>query len=396
MLKRNIWLAYVLAFSKNTWFWLGIWVFYYLRFTNYAGIGIIETTLILTMTLAEIPTGAIADLFGKKRTLIIAFLLEAAGAFMMATTSSFQMIVFSVFVMCVGGAFYSGTIDALVFDTLKQHGKEDIYDKKISNINTISLITPAICSILGGFMYKLNPTYPFFGNAFGYLVGFVAAFFLIEPKIDTDKFMLKDFVFQTKEGLKELFKTIDIKKQTIFLLSVGFFVVISSEMLSGFLAVEFGFTEQEQGILWSVIFLISALASQLTPFIKDKFKGNSSTIFVGIIICVSFLISPYAGLIVGGISLAFRASFEGIFNNLASIIINNNTESRYRATTISTFNMIKNIPYVLTAYFVGSISDHFSAKNTALYLGIILAAIILIQLLSSHRQVKNEVFKTLS
>jgi predicted MFS family arabinose efflux permease len=94
-------------------------------------------------------------------------------------------------------------------------------------------------------------------------------------------------------------------------------------------------------------------------------------------------------LIVGGISLAFRASFEGIFNNLTSIIINNNTESRYRATTISTFNMIKNVPYVLTAYFVGSISDHFSAKNTALYLGIILAIILLLQLLSNKHQEKK-------
>lgn len=386
MLKRNIWIAYILAFSKNTWFWLGIWVFYYLRFTNYAGIGIIETTLILTMTLAEIPTGAVADLFGKKRTLILAFLLETIGGFMMATAGSFQMLVFSVFVMCVGGAFYSGTIDALVFDTLKQHGEEGSYDKKISNINTISLITPAVCSILGGFMYKLNPTFPFLGNAIGYLIGFIASFFLIEPKIDTEKFSFNNFISQTKEGLKELFKTIDIKKQTIFLLSVGFLVVISSEMLNGFLAVEYGFTEQQQGILWSAIFLVSAFASQLTPVIKDKFKGNWSTIFVGVVICISFLISPYVGLVAGGISLALRSSFEAIFNNLASILINNNTESRYRATTISTFNMIKNIPYVLAAYFVGSISDHFSARNTALYLGIILAVIILLQLFSQKRQ----------
>lgn len=65
-IHKNIAIAYLLTFCKNSWFWLGIWVFYYLQFTNYAGIGIIETVLIITMTLTEIPTGAIADLFGKQ------------------------------------------------------------------------------------------------------------------------------------------------------------------------------------------------------------------------------------------------------------------------------------------------------------------------------------------
>lgn len=386
MLKRNILISYFLAFSKNTWFWLGIWIFYYLRFTNYSGIGIIETVLIVTLTLAEIPTGAVADLFGKKKTLILAFFLETVGAFMMAAAPNFQILAFSVFVMCVGGAFYSGTIDALVFDTLKELHQEEIYDKKISNINTISLIAPAVCSVLGGFMYKVDPTLPFYGNAVGYLFGLVASFFLIEPHIDTEKFSFRNFLYQTKQGLKELFKSYDIKIQTILFLSIGFFVVIASEMLDSFLGFEFGFNAEQLGILWSAIFLISAGASQLTPFIRKILKGNLPIILTGIAIVITFIVSPLLGLILGGISLAIRSSLEAIFGNLASITINQNTESRYRATTISTFNMIKNVPYILCAFFVGSISDKISAKTTAMYLGILLLVFICFQLILSRRK----------
>ncbi|QQG42195.1 MAG: MFS transporter [Candidatus Woesebacteria bacterium] len=393
MLKRNITIAYILAFSKNTWFWLGIWIFYYLRFTDYAGIGIIETILILTMTLAEIPTGAIADLFGKKKTLIIAFTLETVGAFIMATAPNFQMLALSVFVMCVGGAFYSGTIDALIFDTLKESGEEGTYDRKISNTNTLSLIAPAICSILGGFMYKINPTLPFYGNAFGYMIGLIASFFLIEPHIDSIKFSFRNFVSQTGQGLKELFKNLDIKKQTILLLSIGFFVVIASEMLDSFLGFEFGFSAEQLGILWSAVFIISALASQLTPFINRLFKGNLSIIFIGILIVITFLFSPWMGLIMGGLSLVFRSSLEAISGNLASIAINQNTDSKFRATTISTFNMIKNIPYVLSAYFIGSLSDKISAKTTAMYLGILLLGFILAQLIFSRKTLRDRQYK---
>ena len=65
-----------------------------------------------------------------------------------------------------------------------------------------------------------------------------------------------------------------------------------------------------------------------------------------------------------------------IFENLVSITINFNTKSEYRTTTLSTFNMIKNLPYVLTAYFIGRISDTISAKNTAVLLGISLFVLI--------------------
>ncbi len=384
-MKNNITIAYILTFAKNTWFWLGIWIFYYLSFTNYAGIGIIETVLIVTMTLAEIPTGAVADLFGKKKTLILAFLLEAIGAYMMAFAPSFNVILISVFVMCVGGAFYSGTLEALVFDSLKQDKEEGKFDKVISNISSISLFAPAVCSVIGGFVYGFDPRLPFILNAFGYTIGLAASFFLVEPDVDTVKFSFANYLKQTKEGLFQLFKNIDVKRQTIILLSFGFIAVISSEMVDSFLSFEFGFTDKQMGILWSVIFIFSAFASQSTSFIKKTFGVNKSIVFVGALTAVSYLVSPYVGLVVGGLSLIFRSSLQSVFGNLSSIEINNNTESRFRTTTLSTFNMIKNIPYVLAAYFIGGISDSISAKTVSFYLGIVLIALLGFSLLRSKR-----------
>lgn len=384
-MRANITIAYILAFAKNTWFWLGIWIFYYLRFTNYAGIGLIETVLIITTTLAEIPTGAVADLFGKKKTLILAFLLEAFGAYMMAFAPNYSVILWSVFVMCVGGAFYSGTLDALVFDSLKSEGKEGKFDKIISNLSSIALIAPAICSIVGGFVYGFDPRLPFILNALGYTVGLIASMFLTEPQIDTEKFSFRSFLSQTKYGLLELFKSVDIKFQTILMLSIGFVVVISSEMVDSFVSFEFGFTDKQMGILWSVIFVLSAFASQLTPVINKMLGLKKSLFLVGLVMAITFIVSPYIGLILGGVSLILRSSSQGIFGNLSSIVINNNTESKFRATTISTFNMIKNVPYLLTAYFIGSISDLLSAKIVSLYLGIALIVLLAISLFRSKR-----------
>ena len=151
MLIRNIWIAYFLAFCKNAWFWLGVWVFYYLLYTNYAGIGLIETALVVTFILTEIPTGAIADLLGKKNSLMISFILGTIGSFMMAYAPDFIVLTISVIVLAIGGTLYSGTLEALIYDSLKQDKDEEHYPKVISNISSISLIAPALCGLIGGF-----------------------------------------------------------------------------------------------------------------------------------------------------------------------------------------------------------------------------------------------------
>jgi MFS family permease len=379
MSSKNIVIAYFLSFCKNSWFWLGIWVFYYLRFTNYAGIGIIETVLIITMTLTEIPTGAIADLFGKRKTLFLSFLLQAVGALWMALTPNFSGLALSVFVMGVGGTLYSGTLEALVYDTLKQDKRESAYDRIISVMSSIKLIAPAICGVIGGFLYVVSPSLPFFANAAFYFLGLVGTLFLVEPVIDTEKFSWINYLNQTKQGIKQLTKTINIRNQTILLLSIGVIGVILDEMLYSFLGVEFGLKAEFIGIVWAVIYLISAIAVQTTPFIRRSLGDKKAVILTGGIIALTLKVSPILGLALGVLSILISSTFLAILTNLTSIIINKNTESKYRATTLSTFNMIKNVPYVLTAYFIGSLSDSISAKYSAFVLGIILIFFLIFQ-----------------
>jgi len=46
-LPRNIKLAYILAFLHNLMFWMGIWLLFYLSITNYAGVGLVESTWLI-------------------------------------------------------------------------------------------------------------------------------------------------------------------------------------------------------------------------------------------------------------------------------------------------------------------------------------------------------------
>lgn len=388
MKNRNITLAYFLSFFGHCWFWLGIWVFYYLRFTDYAGIGILETVFILTSTVADIPTGAIADLLGKKLTLFSAFLLQGIGMIMMGLTPNAFFLGCSIFVASVGGALYSGTLDALVYDSLKEQGNVNRYEKTIATIKSLSLIAPALAGAVGGFLYVMSPGLPFFFAAAAHGSALVLSLFLREPSVDTEKFSFNSFLHQTRQGFRELTKSADIKTHTILLLSIGVIVVIVDEMLSSFLGVEFGFTASEIGIFWAVIYLVSAAFSQTTPFFRKIFGRRYALVFTGGIIALTLVLSPAAGFALGAFTILVRSSFQTVFNNLTSVSINEHTESKYRATTLSTFNTIKNIPYVLTAYLAGSLAQTISAKYTALVLGMLLLVFLLIQMLTGKKSIK--------
>ncbi|MBI2033353.1 MAG: MFS transporter [Candidatus Levybacteria bacterium] len=384
-MQTNITIAYFLVFFRHAYLWVGIWVFYYLRFTNYAGIGLLESALIITLTLAEIPTGAIADMFGKKKTLIVAFLLQAVGIYFLAYAGGFSGLLLGIIISCVGGAFYSGTIEALVYDSLKQMGRESLYDKAVANMTSISMIAPAVASVIGGFLYLTQPNLPFIIHANLYLLGFLFCLFLIEPKIDTQKFSLQNFFSQTKYGLKHLFTNTDLKRQTMLLLVIGGFSVMAAESVNDFLGVEFGFRPEELGILWAVILLIGGLVSQAAPHFKKYTQELTAVFFIGVAIALTFLISPVVGLWIGGLSLLIRVCFQGLFRSLSMVLINEKTPSQYRATTISSFNLLQNIPYVATAFYIGSLSDLYTAKIVSGWMGAALLLLLGVLLLERFR-----------
>lgn len=344
-----------------------------------------ETINIAVFIIVSIPGGVIADIFGKKATIIISFFLQAIGSVMMGFAPNLTMLAISVIIMTTGSTLYSGSFEALVYDSLKDIKKEMFFDKIIANVRSISLITPAIAGAIGGYLYTLNPSLPFFAAGLFYFFGLITSLILSEPNIDTNKYSLSSFVEQTKTGWKELTKNPIIAKQTILLVSIGVIVVIANEVLDGILGIEFGFSETQMGVLWAVILLICAGASQLTSKVSKYLSEKKAVFLFGLIVAFSLIISPTLGLIIGGGVLIIRNASITLYHNFSSILVNKHTESRYRATTLSTFNMLKNIPYMASAYLIGHLADSFSAKYTAALLGLALTIFLGIQYLVSRR-----------
>jgi MFS family permease len=83
---------------------------------------------ILTVIL-EIPSGYFADIYGRKRTLIIAGIM---GVMAMTTYSlgyNFLHFLIAEIFFAINVSFTSGTTSAFIYDTLQNLGKEKEYKK---------------------------------------------------------------------------------------------------------------------------------------------------------------------------------------------------------------------------------------------------------------------------
>ncbi len=377
--KTNIKVAYVLSFLSELYFPIVAWLFFYLRYLDFKQIAVITVIHVLTSNLFEIPTGAFADLFGRKKAIFLSFFVCSFVMFAYPFTSLFWVFVILEIIGGITNALLSGSLEALVYDTLKESGEESRYNKVVANMTSLAWIGLFISAIAGGFVYKY-----WFGTPWilqGIVFGFAAivTLKLQEPSIDSKKYKLKMMLQQNVIGFRELFKNFKVAQITIIFMIIGAGYFIASKILGISQGREYDMDAQGVGILFAVGYIISAFASQAFPKLKSWLGDRMLLSATTLILIGSFIFAKFTGIALGSILIVSRISTSTIFWNISSTILNPLIESKNRATSLSTFALLYQLPYALLAYAIGDFIDTSSPNQFALILGITIAVLLVIQ-----------------
>lgn len=127
----NVWKTYAFAFFMNFQFWHSIWVLY-LR--DYRGFSLTQITLLdvpfwLLIVLCEVPSGAFADRFGRRTSLVLSGGLFSAAILIFGLSGNYLVILFSYSLWALSLTFMSGADNAILFDSLKIVGREHEFAK---------------------------------------------------------------------------------------------------------------------------------------------------------------------------------------------------------------------------------------------------------------------------
>lgn len=116
-----------------------------------AQIGLAETVFHITSLLLEIPSGVLADLFGRKKMLVLSSLLRMIGNAVMILSGNLFMVCVSLAFHAASYNFASGSGDALAYDSLKLAQREAYYEKYASNQLIIYRLCSGVSTMCAGF-----------------------------------------------------------------------------------------------------------------------------------------------------------------------------------------------------------------------------------------------------
>ena len=379
MHSKNLNIVYLMVSLFNRCLWYAPWLLYVYQFLDVSQVVTLTSITLITAIVTEVPTGAISDLVGKKKTLQLALITAASSEILTIFATEFWQFALLWMVTTLGFSFYSGTMEAFIYDTLVEKHEEEKYPLAISKMQRFRNMAIVIASVSGGFMFKFWPGAIFFFTGLAKIIALMLSTQITEPKVDTDHFSWTNFIKQNYKGFSHLFSK-KMFNNTILILIFGCFFVLSYEILDDLAVVDWGLTASQIGILYAIGTFLSVPASYLYPKISRKFTSKV-LIKIGIgILIVNYIFSPHINATIWIAIFFLRVFYSPIRDSAISELINQETESKIRATTLSTYELARRIPYALLAVPLGIMMKSTGIKVFSSYFALTLLGCLLLYL----------------
>lgn len=333
-LKRNVTVSYVYNFLLQLNITSAIWVLYLaFKGMNLIEIGLLESIYHLTGLVFELPTGAIADVYGKKFTIVLGRFLDIISCILMITSNSFLGFAVAFILSSASRNLNSGSAEALIYDSLKGLGQEKKYKKIWGNLAFIMSIAQGIAVLLGGILADITFIYAYILGGIVQLGALITSFNFSEPEAKKE----------AHEGNPLLHQVI-ISVRVLKVRKVIFYLILFSALVGSLGTTVFFYSQKyfsDLNYSKTIIAVICALSSLLEAICsKYAYKFEQFLKFKGTLVSIAAInIFALSGLaFVKSLSIIFfllTSISGGLAFTIFSDYINSAIPSEYRATILS-------------------------------------------------------------
>ena len=375
-MKSDIAKLYLFSLLRNVQFYGAISIPFFLDWAqiNYMRIFILEAWFMLWIFLLEIPTGVVADKYGRKTSIAIGTVLAVMSLLIFGLINNYYAFFVAEFIGAIAATLFSGADKALVYDTLLQlKKKKDArhYLSKYEAFGTAGkFIGLPVGSIIAGSAILAYPkTLPLTFILTAVFTGLM--FFVVltikEPKRKT---LDKDWLEAGIKGFKYIFKHKKLRAfsfNTVFIAVATFFMFWFYQPLSGDAGINivyFGFIGAGFNIFGTV--LLSNL-KKIERFISiNNLLFYSAIIpglfFVGVAFFRNVFFVLLAIFMITGLRLLRRPVLDDFMNQ--------HIQSKTRATVLSGISMLERVGILILYPLVGFLAD-LSLTYVLVFLGLI-------------------------
>lgn len=382
------------GFLKNLDFSEPFLILYYLSLgLNFLQIGILVSFLNVCVNIMEIPSGAIADIYGRKSSVIVSLAGYIVAFVIFSVSYSYAPLFAALFFYAVGDAFRTGTHKAMIFDWLRINDRLSEKTKVYGYTRSWSKYGSAISVIISAciVIYSADYRWIFVCSIIPYVLGIwnIACYpDYLNRKLES-RLNIGLIFSHTANSIKRSFKEMHLRK--LIIQSIGFEGVfeVTKDYLQPvlkaqalMLAVYFAFPEKVStalvvGGVYFVLHIISAMASRRAHTFAGIFRTEqaaiASMIFTGCILALISSIGVYLKFFVAAIiAYVLYYLIQNLWRPILVAQYDDYAESSEQATILSIESQTKTAGIMLIAPLAGYLADNYGIESSLLLLSAIL------------------------
>ena len=317
-------------------------------------IGLMESIFHVVSFIFEIPSGVVADVFGRKKTLALSRFVSLISKIFMIVSTNFWTTAFAIGFSALSYNLESGTREALAYDSLKFAGKEEDYNKYASTEMVIYRIVNSTATLCAGLALILGYKIAYAIDAVIGVVALLITFALKEVCVD-EKPEATRVTIRIRKVVRESARFLVTNKRARGIMIVNSFVGAVSTLVLFFLQAKLPMAGLNNGLLGLSLFIMglgAALGARMVAhfpqsnYVKLLLISGTGVLFA---FAMTFTGMPYI-MIAGGFVGAFADDFLEVRTD---VILNEMIPSEQRATLVSVSSFMFSVIMIVMSGFMG-------------------------------------------
>jgi len=322
-----------------------------------------------TKAIANYYTGKLANKFGRKKLLVLGWLIALPIPFILINAQTWNWVIFANILLGASqGLTWSSTV-VMKIDLVGEKNRGFAM-----GLNEFSgYLAVGVVAFLSGFIankYGITP-YPFYLGIFISIIGLLLSILWIK---DTKKFVEKESETNQIEKLSNIFLETTIKNKTLSSVTqAGLINNLNDGMIWGLLPIlliTLSFNNLNAGIITGIYPLIWGIGQLFTGKMADIFSKKAMLFWGMLLQGFAILLIPFTS---NFYFLACLAAFLGLGTALVYptflVTIATVTTPKQRAESIGTFRLWRDLGYAFGAIISGVLADLFGIETAIIFIG---------------------------
>jgi MFS family permease len=367
--QANIWKLYAIQACTQALFAIPVIVLFWQSYgLNLHQIMLLQAAFAFAVFVLEIPTGYLADRWGRRNTLVLGCTFGFAAYLVYATGTGFWQFLVAELLVGTGSSLLSGTIEAMTYDSLLELKREREYRRIAGNQAFLEFNTEAVSGIAGGVLGAVSLALPLWVTTLPMGLAVLTALSLHEPVRHNPK---------DNAHLRTIART----AAHALLKHPGLrMVILVYGLISSLSLMLFWFFQPYQtlvgvpvalfGLTHAITVVAGACSAKAVPWFERRADDRLLLVIpAAMAVCcyLALALPPAAPLLLCFLISRLAWHFVG---PLSADLINRMTTSDVRATVLSVRSFFSRLLFLCASPFVGALADARDIPYTLLVFGL--------------------------